>query len=106
MTLPHRVLTIIRLIGDEHGVSAEEILSDNKTDRVYAARKEAMRVVKWLPMPSGKLPSYILVGRWFDRDHSTVYYACKGYEPIIEEQLTLDFYQCEEQRRGQAALSA
>jgi chromosomal replication initiation ATPase DnaA len=72
------------VVAREHGVTAAEILCTGRygTRQACAARKAAMRLVKWMDW-HGSHPSYPMVGRWFQRDHTTILFACRGYTPPV-----------------------
>jgi chromosomal replication initiator protein len=89
MMIPHRVLQMIKAVAWDHGVSVAEILGNGRRARICAARRDAMRAVRWMDFGDGRQPSYPQIGRWFGRDHTTVIHACQGYEPPVEEQLEL-----------------
>ena len=72
--VPPRVLAIMEEVAAKHGVSLGDILSRARAAKIADARTDAMRAVAAAPSPNGK-PSTTTIGRWFDRDHSTVVHA-------------------------------
>lgn len=72
-TLPPRVAAVVRLTAFEHCLTVDAILGRRRTAPIVAARHKAMRRVRaFIPRPS-----FPMIGRWFDRDHSTVVQACQ-----------------------------
>lgn len=86
MTLPARVLTVIREVAQEHGVKVHDILSPCRLRPVAWARHDAMLRVRALAWAFGNPPSYPKIGLWFNRDHSTVTRGCN----VAKERVTSD----------------
>lgn len=81
--IPSRVLAIMRECGARYRVPMRVLLSPARDRRASAARHEAMRRVRHEIRYHGKPPSYPRMGRWFDRDHSTVIAAIRR-DPSLE----------------------
>lgn len=77
MSLPARVLNIIRNVAGEHGVEPRDILGRRRLGKIARARQEAMHHCRRMEWAEGKPPSFPQIGVWFGRDHSTVIYACE-----------------------------
>ena len=76
MSRPASVDAIIAKVALEHGVSAAELLSDTRWQKVAHARQHAFAAVRGMP----RKPSYPQIGRWFGRDHSTVVHGVRAHE--------------------------
>ncbi len=79
--IPPRVLNIIQAVAFGHGVSLCAVLGERRTQILVSARHEAMwrvRALQWRGMGRHGHPSYPQIGRWFNRDHSTVVYAVQA----------------------------
>lgn len=84
--LPQRVRVTIEAIAAAHRLPVAAILGRRTTRRLIAARRDAMRAVRDLDWPPSRSdyephPSLPLIGRWFGRDHATVFYALRGGRP-------------------------
>ena len=87
--IPPRVRHVIHAVAEHHGVSVDDLMG-RSTKRVFSdPRRDAMRACRRLLFPSGRPPSFQLIGRWFDRDHSTILHACKDLYDLDGEQLDL-----------------
>lgn len=71
MTIPPRVLAIMIEVSERHGVSLEGLLGPSKKRPIYRARCEAIRAVGALETFHGH-HSPFQIGRWFNRDRTTV----------------------------------
>ena len=72
---------MIRELACEHySVSLQELDSKRRMRRVARPRQVAMFLAKrWTSL---SLPE---IGRWFDRDHTTVLYGCRQIEKLVEQ---------------------
>lgn len=61
---------IIKICAQKHGISVEDILSEQRTNKIAHARQQAM----WL-VAKETSTSFAEIGRIFNRDHSTVIHA-------------------------------
>ena len=59
-------------VADEHGITLERMLSRSQARDVAWPRQEAMARI----YATGRY-SLPQIGKWFDRDHSTVHWACQ-----------------------------
>lgn len=75
--IPPRVRDVIQVVAIETGVSVDDILSRSHKRQHREARMEAMRWVRAMRWGAVGSPSYPMIGRWFQRDHTTVINACK-----------------------------
>lgn len=74
---PRRLgIHIIREVACEHGVTVSDILSQSRKYPIAAARHDAMKRIR-----AELKYSYPQIGRMFDRDHSSVIWACRGGRP-------------------------
>lgn len=69
----------IREAAAAYGVCARDILSPSRIHRIAHARQDAMVRLRAITDPDGK-PRYSLpvIGRAFDRDHTTVVHAIRA----------------------------
>jgi chromosomal replication initiation ATPase DnaA len=74
--LPATVRWIIEDVSDETGITIADILGRGLTRKATLARQECMRRVRWGILVDHLPPSYQRIGLWFDRDHTTVMWAC------------------------------
>lgn len=74
--LPDRVMSIVLNVAAEHQVNPRDILGDSRYRPIVRARQEAMRACRSMDWCGGS-PSYPVIGRWFNRDHTTVIHACR-----------------------------
>jgi chromosomal replication initiation ATPase DnaA len=66
--------TIVARTAADHGVRVEDIMGVRKPRKIVAARFDAWkRVAEAIPQWS-----YIQLGRFFDRDHTTIHKAVVG----------------------------
>lgn len=76
--IPPRVLDVIRDVARTHNVSVDSVLSPSRLKRFVVPRQQAMwrvRAMRW-PVIRGH-PSYPQIGRWFNRDHTTILHAVR-----------------------------
>lgn len=66
------VRQIISLVAQSHGFTYHDIISKGRKYPIVVARQDAMRCVKTLK----PFLSYPKIGKFFDRDHTTVLHAC------------------------------
>jgi chromosomal replication initiation ATPase DnaA len=78
--IPSRVAHIIFETAQEHRQAVCDVLGDTRIRAVYYARSEAMRRVRNMTTLCGRRPSLPQIGKWFDRDHTSVLYAIRGAE--------------------------
>ncbi|QNH32375.1 helix-turn-helix domain-containing protein [Aminobacter sp. MDW-2] len=74
-----RIAEIIEAVAAEHGVSSSAILAYTRAKKVFDARVDAVLRVKQ-ELPRVSLP---LMGRAFNRDHSTVLYILRRYGSYV-----------------------
>jgi hypothetical protein len=73
---PHYI-DLIERVAAWHGYTLDDIFSLSKTDRVVAARCDAMAAV-WLNCRlEGKSPTLLSMSRAFKRDHTTVLFSLR-----------------------------
>ncbi|MDR7032416.1 helix-turn-helix domain-containing protein [Mesorhizobium sp. BE184] len=68
---------IISMVGAWHGVSYEEIMSPSRTNRITAARHDAIVAVWENCRLEGRRPNWCSMGRAFKRDHTVILYAMR-----------------------------
>ena len=67
---------IIAEVAKQHRVAVADILGQSRKAYIVAARREAMQRIR------NELGySYPQIGRIFDRDHSSIIWACRGGRP-------------------------
>ena len=74
---PARQITMLEILqqtAKKHGVPVDDILSNRRSVRMVLARREA--IYRCRVETPNSLP---MIGRFFNRDHSTVHYACRIY---------------------------
>lgn len=69
---------ILRQCATEFGCTVSDILSDRKTTNIMLARRKAM----WLLHKRGTM-SKAAIGRYLNKDHTTVIHALRGYEKSL-----------------------
>ena len=74
--MPERVRRIVLDTCHKHSVPVWQLMSDDRSDCVVMARREAM----WLAKAGRPMTSASQIGRWFRRDHTTVLYAIACYQ--------------------------
>lgn len=79
--LPARIVHIIREVAVEFDLAPGDIVGDCTRRHITRARHEAMQRARRLEYIDGSRPSFSQIGRWFNRDHTTVMHACRGMEP-------------------------
>jgi chromosomal replication initiation ATPase DnaA len=75
---PHSIpahIRIIREVAAAHRIKRELILSNDRHRPVVAARVEAIARVYQEVKVDGKPPSLLRLGRWFDKDHTSILHA-------------------------------
>ncbi|MBQ0110939.1 MAG: chromosomal replication initiator protein DnaA, partial [Oscillospiraceae bacterium] len=77
---PIKVDQIISAVSAEYGISESDIISKRKTAPVVFARQVAMYITKELTELS-----YDKIGKFFDRDHTTVLYNVEKIEHYLKE---------------------
>ena len=75
--IPERVRGVIWLTAREHRVSVDSILDHSRRSTPTRARQVAMWRVRQLSFANGYPPSFVQIGRWFKRHHTTVLHACR-----------------------------
>jgi chromosomal replication initiator protein len=81
--IPKRAPTmreIAELVAERRGLTLEELRGSSRVHKVCHPRQEAMALI----MAQGRF-SYPQVGRFFDRDHSTVIHAVQAYAERVEK---------------------
>ncbi len=73
--MPYRVRQVILDVAHERQLPVDMMMGRSRRRVLVRARWEAMRRVRALEWPSGKPPSTLQIGLWFDRDHTTVLHA-------------------------------
>ena len=71
---------ITRQVAEKHGISFNRIFARRKTLKIVYARQEAMS--RCVEETGYSLPA---IGRFFDRDHTTVINACKSHKSRMEK---------------------
>lgn len=69
------IRSIIATVAEEHGVSAQDILSSIRNRKIVLARQHAIHEVK-ARRPGLSLPQ---IGRAFGRDHTTVLHSLRAW---------------------------
>lgn len=77
--VPPRVRRIILMAALTHMVLPRSIIDHTRKPRADAARRAAMAQVRAEIIIGGKPASYPLIGRWFNRDHTTVLHNCQRH---------------------------
>ncbi len=74
------------MIAAERGYGWKEIVGPSRRGGLVAVRREAMWACRQVRRLDGK-PRYSLpfLGRLFNRDHTTILWACKSYEALSRE---------------------
>lgn len=62
-------------VADEHGLTLDDLTGPSRTDTIVRARQEAMAVIR-----ANTRFSFPQIGRFFNRDHTTVIYSVRAYE--------------------------
>ena len=76
---------IISMVGTWHGVSYEEIMSPSRTNRVAAARHDAIVAVWENCRLEGRRPNWCSMGRAFKRDHTVILYAMRRRRAALDK---------------------
>lgn len=66
--MPPRIRAIVIDVAHVHGVPIDRMMSHERTRILARARWDVWRRIRSLDDP----PSFPLIGRWFDRDHTTI----------------------------------
>lgn len=77
--VPPKVAAVLFDVAQAHSTTVEAIRSPSRLRRHAYARQEAcarLRRLSWC----GDVPSYPQIGRWLNRDHSTVIYGARQHE--------------------------
>lgn len=80
--LPPRVLDTIALVAMRHSTTVADIIGRSRFREHCRARAEAaywLRKMEWF----GDRPSLPLIGRWLQRDHTTVLWAIRRHEERV-----------------------
>lgn len=80
-----KVREIIKLCAQKHGLTVEDILSEQRTNKIAHARQQAM----WLAAKETSA-SFAEIGRIFNRDHSTVIHAVQRENARTGESVRAD----------------
>ena len=77
---PATMSQIVRDVAQDRSIALERIMGAEKTKEVSAARAEAMWAIRQLEREDGRrLWSFQAIGRFFNRDHSSVLVACQQH---------------------------
>jgi chromosomal replication initiator protein len=73
--------TIVAEVAAAHRMPVADLMGRNKSRRYALARHEAMWRIRQVTWADGVTPRYSLpqIGRYFDRDHTTVIAACNRH---------------------------
>ena len=73
--------SIVADVADVHGLPVADLMGRSKLKHIVAARQEAMWRIRQVMLSDGVTPRYSTtqIGRYFDRDHTTVIHACKRH---------------------------
>lgn len=74
------IIEVVKGVADCYDLSLEQLLGKDRSKRISEARHAAMYLTRIL----GDL-SYPQVGKIFNRDHSSVVYACKKVETMRDK---------------------
>ena len=87
--IPPRVRNVIAWVAHDHKVSVDDIIGPRRFKKLVIPRRAAMRAVRCMIMANCQPPSYPQIGRWFNRDHTTVLHHCRNLDYLEGEQLDL-----------------
>lgn len=76
---PEVVRDTLRAAAAAHGVTVEDLRGAGREQRIAYARQDAMARLRGLDV-YGRRPSLAQVGRWLNRDHSTVLHGIRAHE--------------------------
>ena len=78
---PVTMLAITQAVATQHGLRASDLMGESVNRNVIVpARHEAMWRIRQVRLPNGRHRySYPQIGRYFDRDHTSVIHACKRH---------------------------
>lgn len=68
---PRWAIELVCEVAARRGVPLDEVISDNRSRRAVEARFEAIYAIK----SRNQALSSPTIGRWFDRDHTSILYA-------------------------------
>lgn len=71
---------ILRHCATEYGCTVADMMSENRVTHVMLARRKAM----WLLHKRGTM-SKAAIGRYFNKDHTTVIHAVRAYEKSLAQ---------------------
>lgn len=74
-----RVHALVEAVADEHGVRVSDLRGRSRGPHLNVARQHAFASVRQVRGPTGRPPSYLQIGRWFGRDHSTVLHGVQRH---------------------------
>lgn len=79
LTSPHwspraKAANIVKAIATKHNLTVAEVMGNSRRRHIVNARQEAMAAI-YTEFPMWSLPT---IGRFFDRDHTTVLYSVKA----------------------------
>ena len=80
-TAPVTMTTIVAEVAAAHRLPVADLMGRSKLKHIVAARHEAMWRIRQVTWADGVTPRYSLpqIGRYFDRDHTSVIHACKRH---------------------------
>ena len=88
-SMPPRAELIMRRVCSVHGVSLAEIVGPRVTKTVVVARRECAYRLRNEMTIAGDRPSLPQIGRWMNKDHSSIFYALKRYNgPPVDPEVT------------------
>ena len=78
---PVTMLAITQAVAMQHGLRASDLMGESVNRNVIVpARHEAMWRIRQVRLPNGRHRySYVQIGRFFKRNHTTVIHACKRH---------------------------
>lgn len=71
-------IKLVEAVAQKHQLTIADLCGVNRAHHVVLARQEAM----YLARKTGK--SSMVIGRFFNRDHTTVLYSCRQYAERLE----------------------
>lgn len=86
ISMPDSVWEIILQTCKDFEVPPIQLFSPLQTKAVARTRAEAMRRVREIVRIAQMKPSYPQIGRWFNRDHTSVLYAIREAEKRLQEE--------------------
>lgn len=81
MTTPVTMASIVADVAAAHRLPVADLMGLSRLKVVVVARHEAMWRIRQVMWADGVTPRYSLpqIGKFFDRDHTTVIAACKRH---------------------------